>query len=360
MSNSNIFQNLNVVDLSTVLAGPSVGSFFAELGANVVKVEHPEHPDVTRSWKLESESEDVPVSAYFSSINYKKKYLQLNLKKEKQYDRLIELVSNADIVLMNFKKGSQEKLNISDKQLRSNNKSLIIGKISGFGNDNDRVAYDLILQAESGIMSMNGTPESGPVKMPIAFIDVLAAHQLKEGLLIELIKKEQLKKDFKGSTVSVSLYDAAVSSLVNQASNYLMTGKIPERIGSLHPNIAPYGELFTTEDGKTITFAIGSERHFEILCKYLQLEELVSDKEFSSVQARVKNRSKLYDILKSKIKDKKAEDILTYMHQHHVPSGIIKDLEDVFKSKAARALVREEMISGIKTKRVTSIAFKTN
>jgi crotonobetainyl-CoA:carnitine CoA-transferase CaiB-like acyl-CoA transferase len=358
MNSSNVFQNLNIVDLSTVLAGPSVGTFFAELGANVVKVEPPEHPDATRYWKLESEPADVPVSAYFSSINYKKKYLQLDLKEEKQYERLMELISNADIVLMNFKKGGQEKLNITDKQLRSNNKSLIIGKISGFGEDSDRVAYDLILQAESGIMSMNGTPESGPVKMPIAFIDILAAHHLKEGLLIELLQKERMKKDFEGTSVSVSLYDSAVSSLINQSSNYLMTGKIPERIGSLHPNIAPYGELFTTKDGKTITFAIGSERHFEILCRYLQLEELITDKEFSSVQSRVKNRSKLYDILKSKIKDKTAEEILNYMHEHHVPSGVIKDLEDVFESKDAQELVREEMISGIKTKRVTSIAFK--
>lgn len=358
MSSSEVFQNLNIIDLSTVLAGPSVGSFFAELGANVVKVEHPEHPDVTRSWKLESESVNAPISAYFSSINYRKKYLQLDLKKEKQYERLMELVSNADIVLMNFKKGGQEKLNITDKQLRSNNKSLIIGKISGFGDDSDRVAYDLILQAESGIMSMNGTPESGPVKMPIAFIDVLAAHHLKEGLLIELLQRERMKKDYKGSSISVSLYDAAVSSLVNQASNYLMAEKIPERIGSLHPNIAPYGELFTTKDGKTITFAIGGERHFEILCSYLQLEELITDKEFSSVQSRVKNRSKLYDILKSRIKNKKAEDILNYMHEHHVPSGVIKDLKDVFESKDAQELVREETISGINTKRVTSLAFK--
>lgn len=359
MDSSNIFQNLNIVDLSTVLAGPSVGTFFAELGAKVVKIEHPDHPDVTRSWKLVSESEDTTISAYFSSINFKKKYLQLDLKKETQYKRVMELVSNADIVLMNFKKDGQEKLKITDQQLRTNNKNLIIGKVSGFGDNSDRVAYDLILQAESGIMSMNGTPESGPVKMPIAFIDVLAAHQLKEGILIELIKKEQLKKDFKGSTVGVSLYDAAVSSLVNQASNYLMAGKIPERIGSLHPNIAPYGELFPTKDGKVITFAIGNDRHFKILCNYLGFEELIVDKKFSSVQSRVKNRLQLFHKLELKVKDKDAEDILSYMHQKNVPAGEIKDLKDVFKSDNAQRLVREEIISGTTTKRVTSIAFQT-
>ncbi|MEX2484846.1 MAG: CaiB/BaiF CoA-transferase family protein [Brumimicrobium sp.] len=358
MSSSDIFQNLNIVDLSTVLAGPSVGSFFAELGANVVKVEHPKNPDVTRSWKLESEPVDIPVSAYFSSINYKKKYLQLDLKQDQQYERLMELISSADIVLMNFKKGGQEQLNITDEQLRANNKGLIIGKISGFGDDSDRVAYDLILQAESGIMSMNGTPESGPVKMPIAFIDVLAAHHLKEGLLIELLKKESQKKNYVGASISVSLYDAAVSSLVNQASNYLMTGKVPERIGSLHPNIAPYGELFTTKDDKLITFAIGSNRHFAVLCTFLELELLLDDDRFSTTQHRVKHRNELFRLIQQKIEQKTALEILNYMHQNHVPAGEIKNLKDVFKTKEAQSLILEEKIEGLPTKRVSSVAFK--
>jgi crotonobetainyl-CoA:carnitine CoA-transferase CaiB-like acyl-CoA transferase len=359
MSNSSVFQNLNIIDLSTVLAGPSVGSFFAELGANVVKVEHPEHPDATRSWKLENESDDVPISAYFSSINYKKKYLQLDLKQEQQYERFSELLATADIILMNFKKGGQEKLNITDKQLRSKNKGLIIGKISGFGDESDRVAYDLILQAESGFMSMNGTPDSGPVKMPIAFIDILAAHQLKEGLLIELLQRERLKNDYVGSSVSVSLYDTAVCSLVNQASNYLMAGKVPERIGSLHPNIAPYGELFTTKDGKTITFAIGSNRHFELLCSFLGLDEIAKDTKFKDVQSRVKNRTKLYQFIEPKIKEKESDQILNFMKEKQVPAGAIKNLKEVFETREAQSLVREEMISGVKTRRVTSIAFKT-
>lgn len=358
MSSSDIFQDLNIIDLSTVLAGPSVGSFFAELGANVVKIEHPDYPDATRSWKLESEPEDLPISAYFSSINYKKKYLQLDLINEKQYQRFLELLPAADIVIMNFKKGDQEKLNITDKQLRSKNKGLIIGKISGFGDDNDRVAYDLILQAESGLMSMNGTPESGPVKMPIAFIDILAAHHLKEGILIELLQRERFKKDYNGSSVSVSLYDAAVSSLVNQASNYLMEEKIPVRIGSLHPNIAPYGELFKTKDGKTITFAIGSNKHFQILCNYLDLPKLLKDPQFHDVQSRVKNRGKLYKVIEQKVMQKDAKSILGFMHKNHVPAGAIKDLKEVFSTNEAQSLVREEMIAGVNTKRVTSLAFK--
>ncbi len=354
MNDNKLFENLNIIDLSTVLAGPSVGSFFAELGANVVKIEHPEHPDVTRSWKLENEPEDAPVSAYFSSINYGKKYLALDLKRAEHHERFVELVAAADVVLMNFKKGGQEKLGITDKQLRQHNKQLIIGKISGFGDNNDRVAYDLILQAESGIMSMSGTPESGPVKMPIAFIDVLAAHHLKEGLLIEMLQKERFKMNYTGKSISVSLYDAAVASLVNQASNYLMTGKVPERIGSLHPNIAPYGELFQTKDGKTITFAIGSNRHFEKLCRHLNLEHLTGEDRFNSVQQRVENRQELFKILKPEVHKLLAAELLQELHAQYVPCGEVKDLQAVFGQRKAQQLVRKEQIAGINTQRVAS------
>ncbi|HZH87503.1 MAG TPA: CaiB/BaiF CoA-transferase family protein [Brumimicrobium sp.] len=358
MSSTSIFKNIKIIDLSTVLAGPSVGTFFAELGAEVLKIENSVYPDVTRSWKLPQENQDSSVSGYFASINYKKTYQQLNLKEDEDRAKLLELIKSTDIILMNFKFGDQEKLKISDEILHSINPQLIIGKISGFGDDNDRVAYDLILQAESGIMSMNGTPESGPVKMPIAFIDVLAAHHLREGILIELIAKGS-QENYEGKSVTVSLYDAAISSLGNQASNYLMNKQVPKRIGSLHPNIAPYGEMFETSDNRTITFAIGSDKHFSKLCDFLNLSEIANDLRFSEVQQRVKNRSELYTIMKGKVARFSADEILDYMHEHFVPCGEIKDLAAVFKDPMAKNLVRIEFIDGMETKRVTGIAFKS-
>jgi len=346
---------IKVIDLSTVLAGPSVGTFFAELGAQVVKIENTSIPDVTRSWKLPSENQNSNVSAYFSSVNYRKEYLQLNLKLEADYVQFIDLVKDADILISNFKFGDEAKLKLTDQHLRTVNKNLIIGKINGFGSDSDRVAYDLILQAESGFMSMNGTQESGPVKMPVAFIDVLAAHHLKEGLLLALLER-QINKSAK--TIEVSLYDAAICSLVNQASNYLMAQKIPERIGSLHPNIAPYGEIFETKDQQLITFAIGSTVHFEKLCSYLSLENLITDSRFSSNQNRVINRKLLFEIVQARIVDFTADEILNNMLQQHVPAGRIKNLEAVFAEKKAQDLVRTEIIENTLTQRLTSIAFK--
>lgn len=346
---------LKVIDLSTVLAGPSVGTFFAELGAQVLKVENAAIPDVTRSWKLPSENQESTISAYFSSVNYRKEYLQLNLKSELDYAQFLDLVKDADILISNFKFGDEAKMKLTDEHLRTINSNLIIGKINGFGSESDRVAYDLILQAESGFMSMNGTPASGPVKMPVAFIDVLAAHQLKEGLLLALLER-QLNGNAK--TVEVSLYDAAICSLVNQASNYLMAKKVPQRIGSLHPNIAPYGEIFGTKDQQLITFAIGSPIHFEKLCTFLGLENLITDIRFSSNQNRVINRQLLFEILQARMVDFTADELLSNMLQQHVPAGKIKNLEAVFAEKKAQDLVRSEVIDNTETKRLTSIAFK--
>lgn len=357
MSVSTLFKNVKIIDLSTVLAGPSVGSFFAELGAQVIKIEHPVKMDVTRTWKLPNEDKNTPISAYFSSVNYKKNYRFLDFTKEKEREQLFDMIKDADLVLMNFKKGGQEKLGISDEVLKAQNKKLIIGKINGFGTESDRVAYDLILQAESGFMSMNGTPESGPLKMPVALIDVLAAHHLKEGLLVALLQKAT-EPNFKGKTVSVSLYDAAIASLTNQASNYLMAGHIPERIGSLHPNIAPYGELFVTKDGGQVTFAIGSNRHFELMCNWLKRNDLITDERFSSAQTRVKHRTELFKELQYSVNQFEAQEILDGMLALNVPCAKIKNLKEVLTDPLALNMIREEKIEGVVTKRISSIAFK--
>ncbi|MBL7481310.1 CaiB/BaiF CoA transferase family protein [Legionella bononiensis] len=349
-----MLKGLKVIDLSSVLAGPSVGTFFAELGATVIKIEHPIHKDVTRTWKLPEEDPDAEISAYFASVNYGKEYLFLDLMKEEDHTSFLKLVSEADIVIMNFKKDDDIKLRVQDEFLLSINPRLIIGKINGYGDDSDRVAYDLVLQCESGFMSMNGTDESGPVKMPIALIDVLAAHHLKEAILLALYKREQSGK---GRVVSVSLYDAAISSLVNQASNYLMTGQIPQRIGSKHPNIAPYGEIFRTADGALITFAIGSDRHFKRLCAVLDLKDLPGKNEFRTNQNRVRNRDKLASLIAEQTLKLQSTSLLEILHGEQVPAGKIMDLKEVFENDRAKALIREELIEDIPTARVASFIF---
>lgn len=349
-----VFSDLKVVDISTVLAGPSVGMFLAELGADVIKIEHPQHKDVTRSWKSSDENFGN-ISSYFASINFKKSYLSLDLMISEDYKKFIELVKNADILISNFKKGDYIKFKISSEVLSTINPSLIHARITGYGTDSDRVAYDLILQAETGFMSMNGDKNSGPIKMPVALIDVLAAHQLKEGVLIALYK---LLKTGEGSEVSVSLYQAAVSSLVNQASSYLMNNSVPKRIGSLHPSIAPYGEIFKSKDDRFITFAIGSNSQFEKLLRFFNLENIVSDSRFLSNQDRVRNREELFEILKNKVQLFNSYEIEDFGLKENVPCGVIKELDEVFKNPLSQEMIRVEKIDNHITKRVSSIAFK--
>ena len=349
----NQLSDIRVIDISTVLAGPSVGMFFAELGAEVIKIEHPTHKDVTRSWKSENEHSNG-ISSYFSSINYRKSYQTLDLSVESDYNTFLDLIKESDILISNFKRSDYTKFNITKDIINVINPKLIHGRISGYGTESDRVAYDLILQAETGFMSINGTEESGPIKMPVALIDVLAAHQLKEGLLLALY--ERLKTGV-GSEVSVSLYQAAVSSLVNQASSYLMNKIIPKRIGSLHPSIAPYGEIFITKDKKHITFAIGSNLQFHKLVHFLGLNELVDDERFISNQARVKNRKTLFHLMERKIVNLTSSEIEDFSFRNYIPCGIIKTLDEVFENKQAIELIRDEIIENYDTQRVSSIAF---
>jgi crotonobetainyl-CoA:carnitine CoA-transferase CaiB-like acyl-CoA transferase len=348
-----VLKSLTVIDISTVLAGPSVGMFFAELGADVTKIEHPINKDVTRSWKQPDESNDT-ISSYFSSINYKKSYRTLDLLNPNQRLEFDVLLENADVLISNFKREDYIKFKLTKSDLSAKYPSLIHGKISGFGEDSDRVAYDLILQAESGFMSMNGTEESGPVKMPVALIDVLAAHQLKEAILIALLERISTGK---GSEVHVSLYNAAICSLINQASSYLMNGSIPQRIGSLHPSIAPYGELFQTKDGAIITFAIGSDRQFQKLMQKLDLESFTDNQQFSTNKSRVQNRTQLFDLLNSKISGFLSDELLEWSKNEFIPCGKVRPLDEVFNREEAKKLIRSEMIEGTETKRVTSIAF---
>lgn len=346
-SAENIFAKLRVLELSTVLAGPLVGTFFAELGAQVIKIENSlTGGDVTRSWKASNESSAVNSSSYYASANYNKKVIQANLNDASTKAFLIESISNTDIIIVNFKKGDAQKFGLDYSTLRTINPKLIYASISGFGEESERVAYDAILQAETGFMSMNGEPNAPSTKMPVALIDVMAAHHLKEGILVALLKRSLSGRGYK---VSVSLYDSAISSLVNQASNYLMNNNVAKKMGSAHPNIAPYGDVFMTKEHKEILFAIGSDKHFAILCNILELDECIKDERFYTNAQRVVHRAELISAMQSKIKHWKRDDLYYECIHNQVPVGIIKDMQEVFMEKEAQHLLLRELVDGVMT-----------
>ena len=223
-----IFSQLKVLELASVLAGPSVGQFFAELGAEVIKVENVRTKgDVTRSWKTAGENTDDR-SAYFCSVNWGKKSIAIDLTHPEGRKIIHQLIPKIDVVIASFKPGDAVKLGVDHEVLAAINPQLIYGQITGYGSKNQRVGYDAVIQAEAGFMFMNGEPGRPSLKMPVALIDILAAHHLKEALLLSLLKRERTGR---GGFVEVSLIQAAVSSLVNQATNWLVAGKMPGKLG---------------------------------------------------------------------------------------------------------------------------------
>jgi crotonobetainyl-CoA:carnitine CoA-transferase CaiB-like acyl-CoA transferase len=348
------FRKLKVVELASVLAGPSVGLFFAELGAKVIKIENKAaQGDVTRSWKLPSEKNKDNTSAYFYSVNSGKRHVFLDLTNLSDHKRCIKEISTADIVICNYKKGDDKKLKLSYADLKKINPGLIYASINGFGEGSGRTAYDLILQAESGFMSINGESNSNAVKMPVALVDLLAAHQLKEAILIALLKKQSSGK---GSAISVSLFNSAIASLANQATNWLIAGHLPKPMGSLHPNIAPYGELFTTRDKHLVTFAIGSDKQFNKLMRVLDLP--INTKQFSTNQLRVKSRKKLFALLDTPISKLRFNKLYAACLENDIPIGKIRTMKEVFELPEAKEMLRSFKDNGRSVTTVSSIAFK--
>jgi len=350
-----IFEGLKVIELASVLAGPAVGMFFAELGAEVLKIENKRtNGDVTRTWRLPKEDPQASISAYYCAINWNKEVLLLDLTLEHDRDQLYQLVAKADIVIANYKPSAAEKLGVDYDTLSQINKQLIYANLTGFGSDSNRVAFDVVLQAESGFMYMNGQPESPPTKMPVALIDILAAHQLKEGILVALLHK---MKTGKGSLVTASLLDAAVSSLANQATNWLMADHIPQQMGSLHPNIAPYGELFLTADQQQIVLAIGNNKQFRRLCTCLNRPDLAQDSRYVDNPSRVINRIQLAAELKIAFEQVDAQYLLKTCENQQVPLGLVRNMKQVFEQPATQKLILQQDIDGIATKRVKTAVF---
>jgi crotonobetainyl-CoA:carnitine CoA-transferase CaiB-like acyl-CoA transferase len=340
-----VLKDIRVLELASVLAGPSVGQFFAELGAEVIKIENLKTGgDVTRTWKTASEKEG-DLSAYFCCCNWGKKSVAVDLTAAEGQKFVRELASKCDIVIASYKPGDAEKLGVSYEQLSANNSRLIYGQITGYGAGNEKVGYDAVIQAESGFMDLNGEEDGPPVKMPVALIDVLAAHHLKQGLLLALLS---LSKTRMGALVEVSLIQAAVASLANQASNWLINQKLPVRQGSSHPNIAPYGDAFDTKDKRKILLAIGTDRQFRDLVTILQIPSSEAEK-FSTNQIRVAKREKLNALLTSRIIEFDSGELLAEMQRARIPAGLIQNIEQAFEMKEVRAMLMEgNGLSGVR------------
>ena len=322
---------LKVLELANILAGPTIGQFCAELGADVVKVEQPGAGDPTRGWRLANESPENDVSAYFSCANWGKRSIALDMVAD--HDTVVSLLRRTDVVIVGYKPGDELNFGVDYETVSALNPRVIYLQLTAYGTDDQRPGFDAVIQAESGFTFLNGEADGGPVKMPVALVDVLAAHQLKEGLLLALLERERTRK---GSYVATSLLAAATASLANQATNYLVADSVPQRMGSEHPNIVPYGTILETGDGTSFVVAIGTERQFRTFLRLIDCEGLALDERFATNQARVVNRVALIGLLSEKLAETNGAALADSMRREKVPFGSVNDMRAVFEQPESR------------------------
>lgn len=343
---------LKVLELATILAGPAVGVFFAELGADVIKAENPRlGGDATRGWLSAGEDPDQGGrSAYFCSVNWGKRSVELD--PSTQPDRLHALLATCDILLMNCKPADCPKLGLVPELLLERYPRLLIGWVTGYGRDSSRPGFDALIQAESGFMLINGPPAGPACKMPVALIDILTAHQLKEGLLLALLARE---RGAPGRLVEVSLWDTALASLANQATNFLMTGVEPERSGTEHPNLFPYGTMAPCRD-TPLLLAVGTDRQFQALCHVLGSPDLATQHPTNA--QRVRNRETLRKALYTHTAQREAKELLQALWDAGVPAGGLQSVGQALQSSPALQL-QEGPLAGLRTRTFSGFPLAT-
>ena len=328
---------VRVLDLSRVLAGPLATMTLGDLGADVIKVERPGGGDDTRHWGPPFAGDDA---AYFLSLNRNKRSVTVDLKTDDGLAVVRRLAARSDVLIENFRPGLMASLGLALDELRGADARLITCSMTAFGDDAPEIAsrpgYDIIVQALCGLMSVTGEPGGDPMKAGVALLDVVAGLYTAIGILAALHERERTGR---GRHVSVSLFDAGVAAMVNQAANFLIGGLVPHAMGSQHPNIVPY-QVFRGSD-RSFIVAGGNERIFARICQVLGHPEWAEDPRFASNDARVTNRDAIVALLSEVFATRTTAEWLEALGSVGVPCSPIRAMDDVFASPEGAALVQE-------------------
>lgn len=330
--NSASLSDIRILDLSRILAGPWATQTLADLGAKVIKIERPGVGDDTRTWGPPFASQNsYRESTYFLSANRGKYSVTVDFTSKEGADLIRKLAMNSDVFVENYKVGGLAKYGLDYESLRKVNPKLIYCSITGFGQKGlyaQRPGYDALIQAMGGLMSITGEPDDrpggGPQKVGVAIVDILAGMYATTAILAALHERE---RSGEGQRIDVSLLDVQIAALANQASAYLMTGKIPERLGSAHPSIVPY-QPFATSDGH-VMLAIANDSQFRSFCKSIEREDLAL--RFSTNESRVSGRDELVAILAEILKTKPSKTWVELGEAKGFPCGPINRIDQVFE-----------------------------
>jgi crotonobetainyl-CoA:carnitine CoA-transferase CaiB-like acyl-CoA transferase len=317
-------EGLVVADFSRVLAGPFATMLLGDLGADVVKVEHPEGGDETRGWGPPWHGGH---STYYLAVNRNKRSVALDLKTSPGREAARALAGRADVLVENFKAGTLEHLGLGFEEVARDNPGLVWCSISGFGRGAgaDLPGYDFLVQAMSGLMSITGPAGGEPTKVGVALVDVLTGLYAFGGVLAALRERD---RSGRGQRVEVSLLGSALASLVNQASSYVCTGRPPRAMGNRHPSITPYETLATAD--RPLVVAVGNDGQFARLCRVLGLPELATDPRFATNADRVANRDALAELLERALAARGAADWVAALAAAGVPCGLVNNVGEAF------------------------------
>ncbi len=325
-------EGIRVVDVSRVLAGPFCTMILGDLGAEVIKVEAPGGSDDTRGWGPPYAAGE---SAYYLCTNRNKRGITLDLKKEEGQRIFLRLIREADVLVENFKVGTLARMGLAPERLRKINPRLVVAEITGFGQTgplSSLPGYDFIIQALGGLMSITGSEESGPMKVGVAIVDVLAGLYAALGILAALHER---KRSGEGQIVDTALLDVCVASLVNVASNYLVGGKVAKRLGNAHPNIVPY-QSFRAADQEMV-IAVGNDRQFAKLAEVLGRPELAKDERFATNPNRLSHREELTEALQRVFERRPAREWIERLQEAGIPCAPIQRIDQVFDHPQVRA-----------------------
>jgi crotonobetainyl-CoA:carnitine CoA-transferase CaiB-like acyl-CoA transferase len=325
-----------VLDFSRVLAGPLATMILADLGADVVKVERPGTGDDTRGWGPPFVGDDA---AYFLSLNRNKRSVVLDLSTAEGASTARDLASRADVVVENYRPGLMRRFGLDHATLAERNTGLVYCSLVAFSEEGERAShpgYDIVVQALSGLMSFTGHPGGEPTKVGVALLDVIAGLYAANGIQAALVERARTGR---GKKVTISLFEASLAALVNQAANFLLGGVVPVPMGNQHPNIVPY-QLFESAD-RPFILAAGNDKLFREACVAIGHPELADDPRFATNDARVRNRSELIGLLQQWFLAKPAAEWLAALEVAGVPSAPVRRLDEVFDSPEGAAAVVE-------------------
>ncbi len=324
-------EGLKVLDLSRVLAGPYCTMLLADFGADVIKIEPPKVGDDSRAFGPFVGKE----SAYFMSLNRNKRSMVLDFKEPKHVEVFKEMVAKADVVVENYRPGTMEKFGLSYDVLKEINPKLIYAACSGFGRTGPytmKPAYDIIVQAMGGIMSITGEGKDSPTRVGASVGDVVAGIFTAYGVMLALYHRE---KTGKGQLVDVGMLDCQVAILENAIARYVTSGEVPVPLGNRHPSITPFS-AFTAKDGQVIVGA-GNDRLWTKLCNVLEKPELLTDERFSNNGLRTTNFHELHAIMNSVLVNKTIDEWITLLEEAGIPCAPINNIERIINDPQVKA-----------------------